>query len=76
MHICSNASLLGSQHLCKEHDTAVWTVQLDEELTIISFPAPPSSNKEGQIVDQRPPPTPYDIDIKMEGTENIDEGCQ
>ena len=80
----SNASLLGSQclrathmqqHLCKECDTAMQTAQLDEELTTISFLAPPSSNGEGQIVDQCPPPAPYDTDIIMEGTENIDEGC-
>jgi len=46
----SNASLLGSQnlqaahtqqHLHKEHNTAAWTVQLNKELTTISFLGPP-----------------------------------
>ena len=51
-------------------------MQLDEELTTISFLPPPSLNEEGKITDKRLPPAPYDTDVIMEGDKDIDEAHQ
>ena len=65
----SDALLIGSQRLraantreciVRERATAAQTAQLDKELTNMSFPVPPSPDEEGQVVEERPPPAPYD----------------
>ena len=55
---------------------AAQKAQLDEELATISFLAPPSSNEEGQIIDEWLLPAPYNTDVVMEGDKDIDEGHQ
>jgi len=46
-------------------------VQLYKELTTMSFPVPPSPDEEGQVVNETPPPAPYDTDIHMDDVDDI-----
>ena len=64
------------QCIHKECNTAMQTVQLNKELALISFPMPPSTSEEGQIVDECPLPTLYETDVPMEGIEGNDEEHQ
>ena len=48
------------------------TAQLDKELTNMSFPAPPSPDEEGQVVEERPPPAPYDTDVPIDDVVDSD----
>ena len=50
----------------RERASVVQTAQPDKELTNMSFPMPPLPDKEGQVVDERPPPTQYDTDVLMD----------
>jgi len=59
----SDASLISLQRLWTANlqedivrgcTTAAQTAQLDKDLMSMSFPAPPSPDEEGQVVDERP----------------------
>jgi len=58
--------------IVRGHAKAAQTVQLGKELTLMSFPAPPSPDEEGQVVNKRPPPAPYENDIHMDDVNDID----
>jgi len=77
----SDASLIGLQKLqaantreriVRERATAAQTVQLDKERMNMSFPVPPSPDEEGQVVEERPPPAPYEADVPMDDVADSD----
>ena len=61
-----------SKSTSSEDALQLQTAQLDKELMLMSFPAPPFPNEEGQVVSKRPPPAPYENDIHMDDVNDID----